>query len=314
MFRLLSLLQSGRRWSTEDLTAAMHLQPRTLRRDIERLKELGYPVDSVRGPGGYYRLSPGKTLPPIMFDDEEAIAAALGLRLVAVGQTGVKIPFDSAGRAEKKLRRLLPTRLRDKTDALLAAIDVEDMRGAQASTEQLATIADAVTRKKTLTFNHEGSRGLMERTVEPVRLIHLDHRWYLYCWDTDRADWRAFRVDRIVGTPQIGLGFAPRTLPAENLVEHLGEQFHGGDRLRIVVDLEATVQRAATRLHRVDGTLDPLPNGGCRYTAFVDSYQWLAMVLLVSDMRFAVVEPSGFRDYVHGVARRFGSASPHQIS
>ncbi len=306
MLRLLSLLQTGRQWSADELTAAMQTTDRTLRRDMENLRELGYPVRGVRGPGGYYRLDAGKALPPLMLDDDEAIATVLGLRLAAAGGMGILFPAEAAARAESKLRRILPVGLRQKTDDMLAVVDIENTEQPQPTPDQLATIAEAIAGRKELSFDHVGAKGLLRRRVEPARLVHMNRRWYLYAWDLERADWRAFRLDRIAGAPIVGLGFEPRVLPTEDVIGQLNDQFNGPAKHRIVLTLHATVQEAASRLYRVDGSLDPLADGRCRYVAHVDSFQWLALVLVVTDMEFDIEEPEQFRDYIRAVGERFG--------
>lgn len=298
MLRLLSLLQTGRRWAAGELAAALGAPPRTLRRDIEQLRALGYPVESVRGPGGYYRLVAGAALPPLMLEDDEAIATALGLRLAAAGGT------EAADRAAAKLRRVLPAPLRRRTDELLAAVEVGAPGHPQPSPETLGDLAAAIAARRRVVLDHSGPRGSSRRTVDPFRLVRLRQRWYLFGWDLDRRDWRTFRLDRIAGPRPTGDVFPPRDLPADDLAEHLRRRFRAPSAHQVVLVLHADARDAAARLHRVDGTLHPLDDGRCRYTADVDSYEWLATVLVLTDLEFTVEEPAGFAGYLAATAER----------
>lgn len=301
MLRLLSLLQSGRRWPAAELAAAMNVPSRTLRRDIDQLRELGYPVESARGPGGHYRLVAGAALPPLMLEDDEAIAAALGLRLAAAGGTGIELTAEAADRAAAKLRRILPAPLRRRTDEVLNAVEFGRSEQLPVDAAVLSTIASAIAGRRCLTFTYVTKSGESNRTVEPARLVQLRQRWYLYAWDRIRNDWRSFRLDRI-SNPTTADPFRPRALPADNLAGYLQTRFHDPKALRIVVTLQVSVRGAAARLHRIDGTLEALDDRRCRYVAYVDSFEWIATVLAVSDIEFRVDESDGFRDYL----ARFG--------
>ncbi len=197
MVRLLSLLQSGRQWAADDLAAAMDTTPRTLRRDIEHLRGQGYPVESTRGPGGHYRLVAGAALPPLMLEDDEAVASVLGLRFIAAGGSGLDFQSEAADRAIAKLRRILPAPLRRTADRVLAAIELDSTSHPQPSSDIVRVLADAITSHQLLTFDYHRGEQTMSRTVEPYRIVRIKGRWYHLCWDTDRDDWRTFRLDRI---------------------------------------------------------------------------------------------------------------------
>lgn len=309
MLRLLSLLQSGRRWSAADLAQAMEATPRTLRRDLDQLRELGYPVESVRGPGGYYRLVAGQALPPLMLDDEEAAVAMLGLTLVTAGVAGIGLDSDAAARATEKLTRVLPPRIKRRTDALLTPMDIARSEHPRPHTGPLMLIADAITTRRRISFGYRTSHQASRRDVEPARLVHMNLRWYLYAWDNAKDDWRTFRVDRITDTPVRGTTFTPRRLPADDLVTHLREQSHGVPEHSVVLTLNTSVADAASRLYRIDGDLEPLDDQHCRYTAYVDSYQWLSLVLIFTDIDFTVEHPEDFRSYLASQADRFHHAT-----
>lgn len=298
MLRLLSLLQTGRQWPATDLTQATGSTPRTLRRDIEFLRELGYPVQSIRGPGGHYQLVAGRALPPLMLEDDEAIATVLGLRLAAAGDTGIGFTAEAAGRAGAKLQRLLPAKLRRTVDDLLTTVDISAGTHPLPSPGLVKIITRAIAAHEVLSFAYTSATGTAERQVEPARLLRIQQRWYLFAWDRDRMDWRTFRLDRIDGDPAAGERFSPRSLPAEDMVSYLREHFRGVPELTVVLTLHTSTEDAASRLYRIDGTLEPLDDTNCRYTAHVDSYEWLTLVLTLTDIEFTVNRPDEFRRHL----------------
>lgn len=304
MLRLLSLLQSGRRWPARDLAHALGVPDRTLRRDLDQLRAMGYPVESARGPGGHYRLVAGAALPPLMLDDDEAVATVLGLRLAAAGGTGIESATESAERAGDKLRRILPARLRRRTDQVLAAVEFARTDQPQAEGGVLHTLTQAISAHRTVTFDHRGASGDSPRTVEPVRMVQVRGRWYLYAWDRERHDWRNFRVDRISRPHPTLDTFVPRPLPTDDLAGHLQERFRGPRTVRIVLTLHTDARDAAGRLHRIDGALEAVDDHSCRYTAYVDSFEWLTAVLAVTDVEFTVDEPAAYRAFLRRTGER----------
>lgn len=304
MLRLLSLLQAGRHWPADELAAAVGVPSRTLRRDIDHLRTMGYPVESARGPGGHYRLVAGAALPPLMLEDDEAIATVLGLRLAAAGGTGIDLSAESAERAAAKLRRILPASLRRRTDEVLAAVEFGRSQHPPTDPTVLSAVASAIAAHRCLAFAYSGKKGLSFRTVEPVRLVQIRQRWYLYAWDRDRQDWRNFRLDRIADPQTTDATFSPRPLPTDDLAGHLVARFHSPKTIRTVLTLHTDVRDAATRLHRIDGSLEALDEHSCRYIAYVDSFEWLAVVLTVTDIDFRVDETAEFRDYLAYTGQR----------
>ncbi|MBH5145858.1 helix-turn-helix transcriptional regulator [Rhodococcus erythropolis] len=309
MLRLLSLLQTGREWTAGDLAAAMDTPSRTLRRDIENLRELGYPVQSLRGPGGHYRLVAGKALPPLMLEDDEAIATILALKLAAAGGTGIDFTLDAAVRAADKLRRILPTRLRRRTDEMLASVDVSRTSYPQPTHSLLRTVATAISDHTRIAFTYNGRQHASHRDVEPARLLRMGQHWYLFGWDRDRENWRTFRLDRIADAPISTTAFTSRQLPAEDLPTFLNKQFRGTPAYLVVLTLHASAQEAASRLYRIDGALEPINGNRCRYTAHVDSYQWITLVLVLTDIEFTIDGPDAFRDHLAQQAHRLLRAS-----
>ncbi|MDN6200445.1 helix-turn-helix transcriptional regulator [Corynebacterium flavescens] len=312
MLRLLSLLQTGRRWTASALAEASDSTPRTLRRDIEFLRELGYPVSSTRGPGGFYQLLAGRSLPPLILEDDEALATVLGLRLSAAGEAGNGDTAAAAARAEEKIRRLLPPKLRRRTEQVLAAVEVSGTNADLPSPSLLQILGEAVTSHRALYFSYApksadlaGAESDSPRLhVEPARLLRLQQRWYLFSWDRDRRDWRTFRLDRITSEPLNSTSFHPRPLPAEDLVAYLREHFRGIPELTVTLLLHASAEEAARRLYRVDGSLEPIDENSCRYTAHVDSFAWLSLVLVLSEVEFTILEPPAFREEVTALAHR----------
>jgi predicted DNA-binding transcriptional regulator YafY len=246
-----------------------------------------------------------------MLEDDEAIAAVLGLRLVAAGE-GDSDAAEAAARAEQKVHRLLPTRLRTETEELLAAVDVAPTATGLPDVDLTASLTRAITDHVMLRFGYTSKRGTADREVEPVRLVRLQQHWYLYAWDRARSDWRTYRLDRITGRPEHGGRFVPRPLPADDLAAHLRERARGGPELTVTLVLHTSPADAASRLYRIDGTLEPLPGGvdgsRCRYTASVDSYAWLTFVLTISEVAFTVEDPEEFREYLARHAERLAKA------
>lgn len=308
MLRLLSLLQSGRRWPAQDLARVLEVPARTLRRDLEQLREMGYPVESARGPGGHYRLVAGSSLPPLMLDDEEAIATVLGLRLAAAGGMGVAFAHQ-AEQAGEKLRRILPASLRRRTDEVITAVEFAPTDHPQTEVAVLSAITHAISSHRCLSFGYRGKTEEADRSVEPMRLVQVRGRWYLFAWDRGRGDWRTFRIDRITDPTTMPDRFLPRPLPADDLAEYLRERFRGPKNHRVVLTLRTDARNAATRLHRIDGSLEAVDDHNCRYTAYVDSFEWLTTVLTVTDLEFSVEDPDEFRVFLRRTGERLLRAS-----
>jgi predicted DNA-binding transcriptional regulator YafY len=213
LLRLLSLLQARPDWSGAELADRLEVTTRTVRNDIERLRILGYQVHSTTGTAGGYRLGAGATLPPLLLDDEEAIAVAVSLHAAAGGTvTGIE---ETSLRALTKLRQMLPSQLRHRTDAVRAATVSVAGRGPTVDAETLLRIAAAIRNSERLRFDyldHDGTAS--RRSAEPHRLVFTGRRWYLLAWDDDRQDWRTFRADRIRPRTPNGPPFTPRQPPS----------------------------------------------------------------------------------------------------
>lgn len=213
LLRLLSLLQARRDWSGNELAQRLGVTTRTVRKDMERLRSLGYPVHALPGPAGGYQLGAGASLPPLLLDDEEAVAVAVGLRTAASGTVrGIE---ETSARALAKLEQVLPARLRRRVNALQTYTVAAPGSGPTVPAQTLTEIANACRDYDQLRFGYRDHHGAVRpRRVEPHRLVHAARRWYLLGWDTERADWRSFRVDRLELRTPTGPRFTPRELPA----------------------------------------------------------------------------------------------------
>ena len=221
MLRLLSLLQTHRYWPGGELADRLEVSPRTLRRDVDRLRDLGYPVDANRGAAGGYQLQAGAAMPPLLLDDDEAVAIAVGLRTAAAGAvTGFE---ETSVRALAKVIQLLPPRLRKRIDALRAVTTPGVFGGGPTlDATVLTTVALACRGEERLRFTYAPREGdTSDRHVEPHRLVPLGRRWYLIAWDLDRADWRSFRLDRLSAPTATGARFRPRDIPGGDPVAWL---------------------------------------------------------------------------------------------
>ncbi|MFI8854992.1 YafY family protein [Streptomyces sp. 891-h] len=300
LLRLLSLLQTHRDWSGTDLARRLDVSPRTVRRDIDRLRELGYPVHSTSGTAGGYQLGAGAQLPPLLLDDEEAVAVAVGLRGAADG--GVDGISDASARALVKLEQVLPHRLRRRVSALseFTVPMVGAHRGPAVDAATLAELAHACRDHERLRFRYETHGGESgRRAVEPHRLVTTHRRWYLVGWDLDRADWRTFRADRITLTPPHGPRFEPRTPPAEDLAAWVSEGV--STRVypaRATVLLRAPMEQAAERISMSAGTLEPVDEHSCLLRTGAVSLDGILVHILMLGFDFEVREPAELTEYV----------------
>ncbi len=310
MLRLLSLLQTHRYWPGAELADRLEVSPRTLRRDVDRLRELGYPVDAARGVAGGYQLQAGAAVPPLLLDDDEAVAIAVGLRTAAAG--AVAGFEETSVRALAKVIQLLPPRLRRRIDALRAVTTPGVFGGGPVlDATVLTTIAMACRGEERLRFDYAPREAdPASRHVEPHRLVPLGRRWYLIAWDLDRADWRSFRVDRLTGPALTGARFRPREIPGGDPVAWLRSRIAS---MPNRYDVSVLIRVPAGKLQSFIGqwgTVEPVPDppaphGGtgevCRMRMSVDDLSWPIMVLGVMGAPFTVESPPELRDQVRAV-------------
>jgi len=310
LLELLSLLQARREWTGPELAARLEVGERTVRRDVERLRALSYPVAATRGAAGGYRLEAGAAMPPLLLSDDEAVAIAVGLRTAA--RNPVSGIDESAARAIAKLEQVLPPRLRARVVALAGAtVDVPpDGEAAVVDSDALAAFAAAVRDHETVRFDyarHDGSGS--RRRAEPHRLVVWGRRWYLLAWDLDRGDWRTFRLDRCGGpTTPVGPRFTPRELPADpaDLVRQGVGAAGARVRARVVVHAPAPAVR-----HRVSPAVGPVTardDGSCLLDAGADSPAALARYLAWLDADFEVLDPPEVQAEVRALAVRYARA------
>jgi predicted DNA-binding transcriptional regulator YafY len=310
LLRLLSLLQAHRDWSGADLADRLGVTPRTVRRDVDRLRELGYPVNASPGTGGGYQLGAGAELPPLLLDDEEAVAVAVGLR-TAAGQ-GIEGIGETSVRALAKLEQVLPNRLRHRVGAL-NAFTVPMLRGQQASTVDasvLTELANACRDSERLRFEYlDHSGAATRRTVEPHRLVCTERRWYLVAWDVDRADWRTFRADRITPKPPHGPRFAPRTPPAEDLAAYVSRGVSTrAYAAQAVVRLRTSVEQASRIVGPSDGVLERVDDNTCVLRTGAASLDVLVIHVMLMGVDFEVIEPAELTEHVRTVRDRLSRA------
>jgi predicted DNA-binding transcriptional regulator YafY len=310
MLRLLSLLQTHRHWSGTELADRLAVSTRTIRRDVDRLRELGYPVAAVPGVEGGYRLEAGSELPPLLLDDEEAVAIAVGLRTAAGGSVaGIE---ETSVRALAKLEQVLPSRLRRRVNALHTYTVPLTATSATVDPELLAVITLACRDQERLRFRYRTYDGTVSRRMaDPHRLVSAGRRWYLVAWDTGREAWRTFRVDRIDQAQQTGVRFAERELPAGDAAAFVAEAIKAPfAQHQAVVRLHAPVHVVTDRLPPSAGVVEAVDDHTCVLRTTTDSLEWLAMLIGVLGADFEIVEPDDLRECVRTIGERFARAAP----
>jgi predicted DNA-binding transcriptional regulator YafY len=309
LLTLLSLLQTRRDWPGQELADRLEVSGRTVRRDVDRLRELGYPVESLTGPAGGYRLAAGTALPPLLLDDDEAIAIAVGLRTAArASVTGIE---ETSVRALVKLEQVLPSHLRRRVQALGAATTtLERGGGPTADPQALTLIAAACRDRERLRFGYEGRDGeKSRREVEPHSLVNVGRRWYLVAWDCGRKDWRTFRIDRL-SRPHAGVRFRPRDLPAEDAAAYVSQALSARpNRYEARLTLHASADELTKRLPRYWGPFEPLADDRCEYRTGDDNLEWLAARITMLGVDFEVHEPPELIAHLQALSERFARAA-----
>jgi predicted DNA-binding transcriptional regulator YafY len=309
LLELLSLLQARREWSGAVLADRLGVSGRTVRRDVERLRGLGYPVESLTGPSGGYRLRAGTAMPPLLLDDDEAIAIAVGLRTAArASVTGIE---ETAVRALVKLEQVLPAHLRRRVVALGSATIAPPLGGPTVEPHHLTAIAAACRDGECLRFAYQSREGARSRRlVEPHTLVNLGRRWYLVAWDRGREDWRTFRVDRLTRPTPTGVKFSPRRLPAKDAAAYVEQSIAGApNRFEARVTLHAAAEEIAGRVPFHSGTIEPIDAATCEYRTGDDNLAWLALRIAMLGVDFDVREPPELAEHMVALAERLRRAS-----
>ncbi|WP_439379625.1 helix-turn-helix transcriptional regulator [Amycolatopsis lexingtonensis] len=311
LLALLSMLQARRDWPGGLLAERLGVSERTVRRDVDRLRELGYPVQAVKGPDGGYRLEAGSQLPPLLFDEEQAVALAVALR-IAVG-TGAGIE-EAAARALTTVRQVLPARLRRRVDALEVSAAG---RGAdpQVDTELLLTLSAAVRAREELRFDYRAPgrpEDAEPRRVQPHHLVVRAGRWYVIGWDPGRGDWRTYRADRMTPRAPHGPRFAPREVPGGDVAAFLSARFKGSEstdtwpcRGEVILDLPV----ADVAPFAGDGVVEEL--GATRTKLTTGAWSWAALAASLArfDAEIEVVAPAELRAAFAELSRRAARAA-----
>ena len=309
--RLLSLLQSRRYWTGSALSERLEVSHRTLRRDVDRLRELGYPVEARRGVDGGYQLAPGAVLPPLVLDDDEAVAIGVGLHAAIQGGTVTGIE-ESSVRALSKVVQVMPLALRRRIDALAAMTVPASWPSGPATVDAdvLVSLAQGCRDGERLEFTYTAHDGEQTtRQVDPHRLVLLGRRWYLVAYDLSRFDWRTFRLDRIAAPVATGAHAVPRQLPAADAAEFVRSGIANlPSRHQVAVRIHAP---AAVTRDRIGpwGTLEELDEEWCLLRMTVDSLDWPALALGHAEAEFEVVTPPELVDHLGRWADRFGRAA-----
>ncbi|SDK81665.1 Predicted DNA-binding transcriptional regulator YafY, contains an HTH and WYL domains [Nonomuraea maritima] len=301
---LLGLLQQRRVWSGPDLADRLGVTPRTVRRDVERLRALGYPVHATYGAGGGYRLGPGQDLPPLLLDDEEAIATAVALLDGAAGSAG-----DAALRALTKLDQVLPARLRHEVRALTGSVESFGGGRTPVDAEAFITLARACRDEVEAGFDYPSAGAARRRRVEPYRLVASDRRWYLLAYDVDRDDWRTFRVDRMTAVAARTWRFRPRPMPdAAAYVQESVASRPYRHQARFLVHAPAETVRAQVPASAV--VVRPRGAERCEVLTGADSLDFVLMHVLLLGHAFEALDPPGLADRCRALANRLLSAVP----
>lgn len=308
--RLLSLLQTHRYWPGAELAGRLDVSVRTLRRDVDRLRELGYPVEASRGVDGGYQLAAGAAMPPLVLDDEEAVALAVGLQVAAQG--GVAGIAESSVRALAKVVQVMPPRLRRRVEALRAVTMPVGWGGSGPTTdpEALTALAEACHAEERVGFGYTAADGARtDRLVEPLRLVSSGRRWYLVAYDLTRHDWRSFRLDRLTEPHRTGVRFRPRELPAADAAAFVKAAVgQRGGHAVVSYDVEVRVAAPVEVVRRVIGRwADVVQHAdGTVFRMRTDSLDWAAMTIGVLGADATVVSPPELIGHLRGWASTFG--------
>ncbi|MEU0791626.1 WYL domain-containing protein [Amycolatopsis sp. NPDC005961] len=299
LLRLLALLQMHRDWSGTELASRLDVTTRTVRRDVDRLRELGYPVHAVLGPVGGYRLGAGAELPPLLLDDDEAVAVTIALHTSGSGEASL--------RASSKLSRVLPSRLRNRVAALEASMLALPSRGPVVDPAVLTAVSAAIRAAETLRFDYVDHAGsVSRRAVEPHRLVSWGRRWYLVGWDTARGDWRTLRADRVSLRTPNGPRFTHRDPPDGDLTAYLTRTM-GREMwpLRCSLRIHAPASEVAGR---VEGEVTAIDARTCRLELASDSYDIVAFVVGMLDVAFEVESPPELAERLRVLSARYAEA------
>jgi predicted DNA-binding transcriptional regulator YafY len=306
LLALLSLLQARPHWNAPELAGRLGITDRTVRRDVTRLRDLGYPVEAAPGRTGGYQLGRGGALPPLLLADDEAVAVALGLRAAATG--GVSGYDEAAVAAMAKLEQVLPSHLRERVLALSSSIVLVRSGGeAPVDPECLLLLAQGCRRSERVTFCYvDGDGNPTDRRVEPYGVVNVDRRWYLVAWDLDRDDWRTFRLDRMSELVLAGHRFTPRGAPdtAAMVLDGLTQTAYAW---QAEVLVRAELDEVAVDVPASVGTLEAV-EGGTVVRMGANDLGWIARYLAGLEHDFEVLDPPELKTELRALGRRLQRA------
>jgi predicted DNA-binding transcriptional regulator YafY len=301
-FRLLALLQSRPVWTGAELAERLGVTTRSVRRDVDRLRELGYPVRATQGAGGGYQLGAGRALPPLLLDDDEAVAVAVSLRLAAGGT--VAGASEAAVRTLTKLDQVMPARLRSEVRAIQESIATVDLARPTVDGDVLLILARACRDAVRVGFGYRSHEGAVSaRTVEPYRLVLVGPRWYLLAFDPDRDDWRVFRLDRMTEVAARTWTFRRREHPDPAAYVQravVSAPYRYTARVRV----HAPAATVAGQVTQRSASVEALDDHTCLLVAGADRLDGLALHLAWLGHDFEVVEPEELRGALSAVAGR----------
>jgi predicted DNA-binding transcriptional regulator YafY len=308
LLRLMTVLQKRRFWSGAELSSELDVTARTLRRDVDRLRSLGYTVEATSGPGGGYQLGRGTVLPPLELADDEAVAVAVALESAADTFAGLS---DVAGRVRAKLDQLLPARLRRRVSALSAVTMSLLGDAATLNADVLTTIATACRDEERLELSYtDREKQVTRRTVEPLRLAHVgNRRWYFIAYDVGKHAWRTFRVDRISAIHSVGPRFVPREAP-KDVTQYVSDSIsHAPCPYRARLKLEGRAESLARRVPPWCGVLEPLDARSSVLSMGSGSIEGLVCLMVLVGIDFEILEPRSLAAEVRKVSQRLARAS-----
>lgn len=305
LLRLLTTLQGRRSWSGRELAERLEITERTLRRDVDRLRSLGYPVHSTSGVAGGYSLGAGTALPPLMLDDDEGMAISIALQ--AAAPTGVARVEDATQRALAKLDQLLPTRAQKRLKALRASIvRVGGQTGPAVELAAVAALAAACAEQVAIAFDYQDQRGQStRREVEPMQVVHMERRWYLAAWDRAREDFRTFRLDRVSLPVERKRPFTPRAAPGDDLTSYVRRSVTVEPyRHRVRVRLPVPLDEARAQISASYGMLTAIDEQSCRFETGGSSLEVVATWIAMLGFDFVVEEPPELNARIRALAAR----------
>ncbi|MQA97854.1 MAG: WYL domain-containing protein [Streptosporangiales bacterium] len=308
LLRLLSLLQAHREWGGGELAGRLGVTTRTVRRDVDRLRSLGYPVHATPGIAGGYRLGAGAALPPLLLDDDEAVAVAVALQTAAGG--GIAGLGETSVRALAKLEQVLPSRLRHRVSGLSGVVALS-YSGPTIAPEVLTAAATACRDHQRLRFDYRATTGrTTTRTVEPDRLANAGRRWYLLAWDVDRKDWRTFRMDRIEGVPSLRERFTPREPPAEDMETYLSTALSSAPYpYQARVTLHMSKEEASQHVAATVGVLEAIDANTCELRLGANELVALGWIVGSIGAEFEIHEPPELAEHLRALGERLVRAA-----